>query len=515
MRQSVLLAAIVCTSTAVGVGWLVRCSNMKPMQHVVMAFPAKVKPQFIDPADIQTAEEANVVRALYSPLIEYDSTAQIVGGVSDDFRFEGNRVYFSLRKDAKLSDGSPLSVEDVYQSFLRLLKIGKKMHGNLRHFLCSSKEIKHGDLDCNGIGVSGERFYLEVEREEYFPFLMKALTSLDFTIVPRKAVNWEDPKLPIVNHKVTTGPYFLDGYGEEEFAWIFRANKYSHHYSEQLIPEIRLKIIWGDEAIAAFRSGAVHVIPSVDVWASPRVPALCKELDQQASCHATHTIRSRAISFSRRAQETLSDKDRLCVGHRIRLAIWKNLDDPSQHADLQFFPVLSEGRLNDVELRPLQEKIKRVCNDDFVPSRTLTLAMSEDDLKVYGRAIEGIKNLQIINSKEAAPWLLETSKQADMYFTSGDTAFHEDISLLSYYLQTGDFGLYGKKADDWLSDYVQTLDKSDRLQKFRSLHSKMLEQAYVVPLTQAPYFTLVRAPLSLKMSHMFAGTPFWQIKRPN
>ncbi len=92
-------------------------------------------PKSFDPALAAAPPETDVVRAVYEGLTETDpSTLREVPGVaeswtsSDDFK----TWTFKLRKDAKWSNGKPVTANDFVRAWTRLVKLGDKTaHRNL------------------------------------------------------------------------------------------------------------------------------------------------------------------------------------------------------------------------------------------------------------------------------------------------------------------------------------------------------------------------------------------------
>lgn len=92
-------------------------------------------PKSFDPALAAAPPETDIVRALYEGLTGADpSTLKEVPGVAeswsatDDFRI----WTFQLRKDAKWSNGKPVTANDFVRSWKRLIKMGDKAaHSNL------------------------------------------------------------------------------------------------------------------------------------------------------------------------------------------------------------------------------------------------------------------------------------------------------------------------------------------------------------------------------------------------
>ena len=86
-------------------------------------------PRSFDPALAAAPPETDVVRALYEGLTETDpATLQETPGVAESWTAsEDSRVWtFKLRRDAKWSNGKPVTADDFVRSWKRLIKLGEK-----------------------------------------------------------------------------------------------------------------------------------------------------------------------------------------------------------------------------------------------------------------------------------------------------------------------------------------------------------------------------------------------------
>ena len=92
-------------------------------------------PKSFDPALAAAAPETDIVRALYEGLTGADpSTLKEIPGVAESWSATDDfRVWtFQLRKDAKWSNGKPVTANDFVRSWKRLIKMGDKAaHSNL------------------------------------------------------------------------------------------------------------------------------------------------------------------------------------------------------------------------------------------------------------------------------------------------------------------------------------------------------------------------------------------------
>jgi hypothetical protein len=100
-----------------------------------------------------------------------------------------------------------------------------------------------------------------------------------------------------------------------------------------------------------------------------------------------------------------------------------------------------------------------------------------------------------------------------LFISGPDLSYQEDFSLLSYYMGTGYFGIFGKEGEEWLGEYQKIDDQEERLNKLRELHFQTITHARTMPIAVYPYAALVRKPWQIGLSNFFADTQLWLIKR--
>lgn len=109
-------------------------------------------PKSFDPAAAAAAPETDVVRAIFEGLTETDpATLEELPGVAESWSAtEDFKVWtFDLRKDAKWTNGQPVTAEDFVRSWKRLIAQGKKAAH--RHLL---KNIEGVPADPEGTQIS-------------------------------------------------------------------------------------------------------------------------------------------------------------------------------------------------------------------------------------------------------------------------------------------------------------------------------------------------------------------------
>src|SRR5699024_1716335 len=76
------------------------------------------EPQSLDPHKIEGVPEANLARDQFEGLVNIDLNGDIRPGVAESWEHDDARVWrFNLRKDAKWSNGDPVTAHDFVYSW--------------------------------------------------------------------------------------------------------------------------------------------------------------------------------------------------------------------------------------------------------------------------------------------------------------------------------------------------------------------------------------------------------------
>ncbi|ELB7802892.1 peptide ABC transporter substrate-binding protein, partial [Enterobacter hormaechei] len=82
----------------------------------------KDEPASLDPAKAVGLPEIQVIRDLYEGLVNQNEKGELVPGVATRWQSNDNRVWtFTLRDNAKWSDGTPVTAQDFVYSWRRLV----------------------------------------------------------------------------------------------------------------------------------------------------------------------------------------------------------------------------------------------------------------------------------------------------------------------------------------------------------------------------------------------------------
>ncbi|UDJ84777.1 peptide ABC transporter substrate-binding protein [Kosakonia oryzae] len=154
----------------------------------------KDEPASLDPAKAVGLPEIQVLRDLFEGLVNQDEKGNIIPGVASKWQSNDNRVWiFTLRDNARWSDGSPVTAEDFVYSWQRL--VDPKMTSPFASFaalagLANAQEITEGKATPDKLGVSAvDAHTLRVQLSRPVPWFPSLAAS--FALYPVQKANVE------------------------------------------------------------------------------------------------------------------------------------------------------------------------------------------------------------------------------------------------------------------------------------------------------------------------------------
>ncbi|PDO89929.1 peptide ABC transporter substrate-binding protein [Kosakonia sacchari] len=162
----------------------------------------KDEPATLDPAKAVGLPEIQVIRDLFEGLVNQNEKGEIVPGVASKWQSSDNRTWvFTLRDDARWSDGSPVTAEDFVYSWQRL--VDPKTTSPFASFaalagIANAKSITEGKEAVDKLGVSAvDARTLRVQLERPLPWFPSLAASFAFYPVQKANVqsgaDWTRP----------------------------------------------------------------------------------------------------------------------------------------------------------------------------------------------------------------------------------------------------------------------------------------------------------------------------------
>lgn len=135
-------------------------------------------PETLDQHKTSTVAEANVLRDLYEGLVIYDTKAQVIPGVAESWETseDGLTHSFTLRDDAKWSNGDPVTAGDFVFSLNRIMDpaTGAK-YANILYPIKGAEAINKGEGGDLGVVAVDDRT-LQITLERPTPYFLELLT---------------------------------------------------------------------------------------------------------------------------------------------------------------------------------------------------------------------------------------------------------------------------------------------------------------------------------------------------
>ncbi|WP_312317874.1 peptide ABC transporter substrate-binding protein [Atlantibacter hermannii] len=153
----------------------------------------KDEPASLDPVKAVGLPEIQVIRDLFEGLVNQNEKGELVPGVATKWQSSDNRVWtFSLRDDARWSDGTPVTAQDFVYSWQRL--VDPKNTSSFAWFaalagITNAQAIIDGKMPADKLGVSApDATTLRVELDKPVPYFPNLTANFSLYPTPKAAI---------------------------------------------------------------------------------------------------------------------------------------------------------------------------------------------------------------------------------------------------------------------------------------------------------------------------------------
>lgn len=172
------------------------------------------EPASLDPHKVEGVPEANIIRDLQEGIVSLDGNGQVIPGVAESWENEGfKRWVFHLRKDAKWSNGQPVTADDFVFSWRRLVdpKTGSPYASYLEYAQIENvSDVINGKKPPETLGVKAlDPYTLEVVLSKPVPYFVKMLSHTSAKPVNKAVVEQFGDKWTTPANYVSNGAYKL------------------------------------------------------------------------------------------------------------------------------------------------------------------------------------------------------------------------------------------------------------------------------------------------------------------
>ncbi|EGQ8062876.1 ABC transporter substrate-binding protein [Vibrio parahaemolyticus] len=182
-------------------------------QHLVRANDAEAAT--LDPAKAEGLPEMHVIRDLFEGLVIQDRDGNIIPGVAESWETKDNLTFvFHLRKDAKWSNGEPVTADDFVYSLRRAVD-PKTASPNVWYLKLTKikniADVAEGKKPLDDLGIAAvDKYTLRFELDSQVPYFVAMTGHTSMMPVHQATVEnrdkpWSDP-----DQFVSNGAFTLD-----------------------------------------------------------------------------------------------------------------------------------------------------------------------------------------------------------------------------------------------------------------------------------------------------------------
>ena len=463
-----------------------------------------------DPALIENAPQHIILGNIYSPLLEYTNAGQLSSAIASSFGWNGNEAHFRIRPGLKTIDGENIDAYDVENTFKRLFILKSNTHGDIKSILCPGAKLKSLSDKCTNIEVRQDGALLVIKFKKSNTYLFPMLTAMDYAIIPKKSL--DQKSLKIVDYRNTSGPYWIEENTDTHM--VMRSNPHNFHYSGKMPQRVKfvyIKNTKADTPLGMFLDKKINHIATVG--SSPEILLSHFSNKEDVSMHLTEPMWLRYVTFTTRGRQELAEKQRIRIANTLKKILLDGFLKLNGYVDApQLFPSFGKGSLSSEELLKIKAKYDAETGEDVFTEKMIAWFFPK---RYIDRLKKHFPNTEFVDGKKVPCFINPKDRDENyphFYFAGTDMGFQEDISLLSYKINTEIFHLTGKDGERWIKEYIKEDSDEKKIGMLKKLHYDALYKAATIPIVFCPYVSVVRSPWKLDFPRYTYDNNFWQIQ---
>jgi oligopeptide transport system substrate-binding protein len=472
------------------------------------------EPETLDPAKAIGALALHIGLDLFEGLTAYGSDGSVVPGSATSWETspDGLRWTFHLRRDAKWSNGDPLTSEDFLYGFRRF--VDPATAAPLVHaaeMIVNAEEISAGrEKDLAKLGVEApDAQTLIINLQRPVPYLPAELVKIGLP-APRKTIEAFGPQWTLPGNIVGNGPFILTEW-TPHLQLVLHRNPLYHAADQVGLDELRWVII--EDAETGWRQ---YRAGELDIARVPESELVAARQTYPSELHQTRELIIDALIFNMRAEPLASN---LKLRQALALAIDRDVlnskvvDPTSGISTASFVPPLRteyQPQVADYARIPEQERIatarKLMIEAGYPPDRPLKLTVTYATNRMIKKRLQAIANmwkqvlginvtLQNRQWRELISMLALGEFQISWELNVCDIA--DPLNILSAYRSTSDeldrFGYNNPAYDDLLAAAETEMDATRRTQWLEQAERLLLTDTPLIPIDNPLNGTLVNA----------------------
>ncbi len=179
---------------------LVGCTQITLGQGGVDARVAGGEPLTWDPARAGDSGSANVIAQVFEGLTAFDSESNVQPALADSWQSseDGTQITFHLRPGILYSDGTPITAQDVVDSWLRVIDPARPSPlASIVADIEGATEYQAGRIQADQVGLRADGDTVVVDLRRPATYFLSITASPSLAVYPRSEYD-RDPQLPVV-----------------------------------------------------------------------------------------------------------------------------------------------------------------------------------------------------------------------------------------------------------------------------------------------------------------------------
>ncbi len=228
------------------------------------------EPATLDPNLVEGVPGGHVVRDLFEGLVSSGPNGETLPAAATSWETADNKTFlFNIRKDAKWSDGSPVTAHDYVYAWQR--GIDPALASTYSWYfektsMLNAKAIVKGDKAPDTLGVSAvDDHTLKVELEKPVPYFVSMLSHYTMLPVSKSAIEKHGSKWTRPGNIITNGAYQLDKWVVNERIDLKR-NPHYWNDKETVVNKVSfLPIVSHNSDMNRFLADEVHLTYEIPI----------------------------------------------------------------------------------------------------------------------------------------------------------------------------------------------------------------------------------------------------------
>lgn len=484
-----------------GICFLSYHKKEKRMDKIKIGYEYYESATKLDPANIITIYQANLIENLYSRILEFDNEMNLVCVLCEKFEVADKKLVITFIKNVVTKDGIQVTANDAKKTFYRLIKKNTNTHGNLKNLIDFDRE--------DPISVVGNVLTIQLKETHHSQFLLPLLASIDFSILPN--LSSENYGIDdVLDMRNTSGPYYVNR-DNDSGNLILEANLNHPLYSKLMPQQIEIVPVEYGQGVDDFLNDKIDMLDITYYPGYPQYEKLYSQINKKFTAHKTYAINMFVLFFSAKAIGNYSQQQLFYVAKIISETYlsFKKYGYGFKKVS-EYFQSNGMGHLNEKEIEELNFLRNSSSNVKF--DKPIVLGVIKGSYEKMKNALHEYPEIKVVPYDED-PCFLPYDKRPDIVVQTIDSSFNEDISLLNYNFSIGNFGVSKKDGDRWIANFIKHENKKERIEILKKLQLDFLKSSLVYPIGASPYWAIANDDIDLKLSEYTPGSTWWKIRK--